>query len=105
MADGRDSMSNTDIPSLLRIAAGADRFGEHRSLGVSTLNFKIGAQDASDIFIVENVFHEKGGPARHLHLTQDEWFYVIEGEFVFEVGSERFTLTPGDSLLGPRNVP
>ena len=47
----------------------------------------------------------KGGPARHLHYDQDEWFYVLEGEFQFEVGAERFRLQPGDSLLAPRRVP
>ena len=29
----------------------------------------------------------------------------MEGEFIFEIGQERFTLKPGDSLLGPRKVP
>ena len=55
--------------------------------------------------ILENTFHAKGGPARHLHYDQDEWFYAIEGEFDFEVGQEKFRLRPGDSLLGPRQVP
>ena len=28
----------------------------------------------------------KGGPPRHVHFEQDEWFYVIKGDYVFEVG-------------------
>ena len=92
-------------PPILRVAAGADRFGEHRGLGISSIAFKVSAQDSSGLFILENIFHAKGGPARHLHYDQDEWFYVIEGEFVFEIGQQRFTLKPGDSLLGPRQVP
>jgi uncharacterized cupin superfamily protein len=36
---------------------------------------------------------------------QDEWFYILEGDFIFEVGAERCTLRPGDSLLAPRQVP
>jgi quercetin 2,3-dioxygenase len=55
--------------------------------------------------IIENPFREKGGPARHLHYEQDEWFYAVEGEFVMEVGKERYILKPGDSLLSPRRVP
>ena len=35
---------------------------------------------------------------------QDEWFYVVEGDFIIEVGQQRFTLQPGDSLLAPRKV-
>ena len=41
-----------------------------------------------------------------LHYAQEEWFYLIEGnKVVVEVGDERFTLRPGDSVLAPRNVP
>ena len=36
--------------------------------------------------MLENTFHAKGGPARHLHYDQDEWFYAVEGEFIIEVG-------------------
>ena len=89
----------------LRVAAGEDRFGEHRGLGISKIDFKVTPQDESGLLILENTFHAKGGPARHLHYDQDEWFYAIEGEFIFEIGQERFTLKPGDSLLGPRRVP
>ena len=48
---------------------------------------------------------KKGGPPRHLHHEQDEWFYAIKGEFVFEIGSQRFRLGPGDSILAPRAIP
>jgi mannose-6-phosphate isomerase-like protein (cupin superfamily) len=92
-------------PPALRVTAGEDRYSEHRGLGVSHIDFKIASQDSSAIFVLENTFHAKGGPARHLHHEQDEWFYAVEGEFVIEVGQERFTLGPGDSLLAPRKVP
>ena len=42
--------------------------------------------------------------ARHLHYGQEEWFYILEGAFLFEVGAERFHLQPGESLLAPRQV-
>ncbi len=47
----------------------------------------------------------KGGPARHLHPAQEEWFYCLEGPFLIEVGQERFPLGPGDSILAPRKIP
>lgn len=103
MKDG--SALQTGLPLPLMVSNGADRFGDHRGLGISHIDFKITAQDNPNLFILENTFHQKGGPARHLHYHQDEWFYIIEGEFVFEVGQERLRLKPGDSLLGPRNVP
>lgn len=89
-----------------RVAAGADRFGEHRSLGISTIDRKVSAKDSdSGLFIIEQTNRDKGGPPRHLHHEQDEWFYVIDGQFIVEVGEERFKLNPGDSLLAPRRVP
>lgn len=87
------------------VAAGQDYFEEKRSLGISTMVFKVSGQDSRGLFVLENIFHAKGGPARHLHLEQDEWFYALEGEFLFEVGQERFRLQPGDSLFAPRRVP
>jgi len=97
--------TSPDFPPVVVVDAGQDRFGEQRSLGISSIAFKVCPQDSAGILVIENTFHEKGGPARHLHTSQDEWFYVVEGEFIFEVGAERFTLRPGDSLLGPRQVP
>jgi mannose-6-phosphate isomerase-like protein (cupin superfamily) len=97
--------SSAGVPPVLRVAAGEDRFGEHRGLGISTIDFKVSSQDEGGLLILENIFHAKGGPARHLHYDQDEWFYAMEGEFIFEVGQERLTLKPGDSLLGPRKIP
>jgi mannose-6-phosphate isomerase-like protein (cupin superfamily) len=93
------------VAGILRVAAGDDRFGEQRGLGISSIAFKVSGQDSSGLFILENTFRAKGGPARHLHYHQDEWFYALAGEFLFEVGNERLRLNPGDSLLAPRQVP
>lgn len=93
------------IPPILRVGVGEDRFGEQRGLGISSLDFKVSSQDNDSVFILENTFRQKGGPARHLHYDQDEWFYAVEGEFIIEVGQERIRLKPGDSLLAPRQVP
>jgi mannose-6-phosphate isomerase-like protein (cupin superfamily) len=92
-------------PPILRIAAGEDRFGEQRGLGISVIAFKVVPQDSNGLFIIENTFRAKGGPARQLYYDQDEWFYAVEGEFIIEVGRERFSMKPGDSLLAPRQVP
>jgi len=99
------SQTQASIPPSRRIAAGEDQFGEYRSLGVSTVTFKVASQDENGLLIIENTFHQKGGPARHLHHEQDEWFYAIEGEFIIEIGQEKLRLKPGDSVLAPRKVP
>ncbi|HEX9070004.1 MAG TPA: cupin domain-containing protein [Ktedonobacterales bacterium] len=89
----------------LRLPAGEDLFGETRGLGVSTIQFKVIPQDTTGLLVLENTFHAKGGPARHLHHEQDEWFYAVEGVFLMEVGDQCYELRPGDSLWAPRQVP
>ncbi len=105
MHESLQSSAGIQLPHVVQVAAGKDRFGEHRGLGISAIDFKVSPQDHGGLFILENTFHAQGGPARHLHYDQDEWFYAVEGEFIVEVGQERFRLTPGDSLLAPRRVP
>ena len=100
-----DSARSHAFDTPLVVDAGADRFGEHRGLGISEIDFKVTGAGSNGLFVLENTFHAKGGPARHLHVAQDEWFYVLEGEFLFEIGEESFRLKPGDSVLGPRMVP
>jgi quercetin dioxygenase-like cupin family protein len=88
------------------VEAGQDRFGETRSLGFSTISFKVAPRETDGgVLIIEHSNLVKGGPPFHLHFHQEEWFYVVEGEVLFQVGDTRKRLHPGDSILGPRNVP
>jgi quercetin dioxygenase-like cupin family protein len=89
----------------LHVPAGQDLLGQRRGLGISTIQFKLVLPDNDGIFILENSFTGKGGPPRHVHPHQDEWFYAIEGNFAFEIGNEKFSLTPGESLTAPRGIP
>jgi len=101
---------NTNVPqpndlSVVYVPANEDLFREKRGLGVSVITFKVTPSASNDILVIENTFHEKGGPARHLHYDQDEWFYAVEGEFLLEVGQKKFEVKPGDSILAPRKIP
>ena len=64
-----------------------------------------GKDTGGDVCIYDTIREAKGGPALHLHHSQDEWFYVIRGEFLAQVGDDRMHLRPGDSAFGPRKVP
>jgi mannose-6-phosphate isomerase-like protein (cupin superfamily) len=87
-------------------APGEDRCGEHYFIGTGVLSCKVLTDDSQgSLAALELVQQDSGGPARHLHHHQDEWFYVVEGEYLFEVGSEQFLLRPGGSALGPRGIP
>ena len=88
------------------VEAGQDRFGETHSLGYSTILFKAVPRETNGgLLMIEHKNLMKGGPPRHFHLRQEEWFYVMEGEVLFEVGDSRKTLRAGESILGPRGIP
>ena len=77
----------------------------YRYLG-GVFECKVSAADTGGEFCVFDTLRlERGGPGRHVHAHQDEWFYVVRGEFLFEIGEEQLRLGPGDSALGPRGVP
>jgi len=90
----------------VHVPAGRDRSLQPLRLGTDRVDAKVSTKDSNGgLYAVEGVKVGKGGPPRHVHHEQDEWFYVLEGEFSFEVGNEKFTAKPGDSVFGPRKVP
>ena len=101
----QSSKADTALKPAL-VSAGADRQGKSRSVGVSATTYKVlTAETAGAMFVMEQANATKGGPPRHLHFSQDELFYVLEGEYIVEIGAERFHLKEGDCVLGPRQIP
>ena len=45
------------------------------------------------------------GPELHIHLAQNEWFYLLEGTIGLQCGDQRIVLRAGDSFLAPEGVP
>jgi mannose-6-phosphate isomerase-like protein (cupin superfamily) len=41
----------------------------------------------------------------HVHEREDELFFVLEGEHVFQVGDDEFRVGPGALVFAPRGVP
>lgn len=67
---------------------------------------KIASQDAGGaFFLTEQPSGQRGGPPKHFHIAEDEWFYYLAGDYTVEVGNQLHELKPGDSVLGPRGVP
>jgi mannose-6-phosphate isomerase-like protein (cupin superfamily) len=91
------------------VSAREDRTGQsHKAARAdSHLDFKVlTAETNGALFIMENRDMVRGGPPRHVHFDQEEWFFVIEGgQVAVEIGDMKLTLNPGDSVLAPRNVP
>ena len=71
------------------------------------LDVKISGSDTNgNLAIFEQTSLSKGrGTPLHVHLGQDEIFYVLEGSYRFQVGEDKFSLSTGDSIFLPRTVP
>jgi len=100
-------LTNPPIERDARIPAGGDRFRQRRKVfGSMSIDRKVSGSDTDeDLFVIENTNDSKGGPPWHLHHSQEEWFYVVDGDYVAEVGDERYQLRPGDSVFAPRGKP
>lgn len=100
---GTKKMKSEEMFLGFSVAAGKDRFGEHIKLGGEANDCKVSAQDTDGAMCVFE-FTGSGWP-RHLHHDQDEWIYIIDGEFQFEVSDKRFRVGAGESVFIPRKVP
>lgn len=93
-----------------KVKSGEARFGEHytmKGVTANTLDIKISGKDTNEgIAVFEQTGHTlNGGPPLHIHPLQDEWFYVVEGKYYFQVGEDTFYLETGDTIFLPKNVP
>lgn len=93
-----------------KVNAGEGRFGKRFKMKGVTLNLldvKISSKDTGGALAVfeQTGFTPRGGPPLHIHHFQDELFYVVQGEYLFQVGEDRHRLKTGDTIFLPRKVP
>ena len=96
--------------SPFKVSSGNARFGQpYKMKGVTlnTLDIKISGRDTNNELAVfeQSGQTPNGGPPLHIHTDQDEWFFVTEGEYLFQCGEEKFQMKAGDTLFLPRNIP
>ena len=89
-----------------RVGSHQDREDAALSIMGGRFDLKVSGKDTGgELCIFDTVRSSKGGPPLHRHYSQDEWFYVLRGEFLVQVGEERIRLGPGDSAFAPRRIP
>jgi mannose-6-phosphate isomerase-like protein (cupin superfamily) len=89
-----------------KVGKGKDRRAEELLIMGGAFDLKVSARDTGGEFcLYDTLRHAKGGPAFHKHHAQDEWFYVLRGEFIVRVGDVTEQLGPGDSAFAPRKIP
>ena len=70
------------------------------------ITVKAGPDETGNAFAQFVVDDPRGsGPPLHVHHSEDETFYVLEGQVTMVVGDERIELEAGDYCFGARGVP
>jgi len=64
-----------------------------------------GADTNGEYGLLEVTARPGDGSPWHVHPEEDEWFYVLEGEFTVYVADRRMTLAAGSFAFGPKGVP
>jgi len=90
-----------------KVDAGKDRFDKNISpFEGDTFYCKVSAKDTDGgMYVFESTRIKEGGPILHTHYDTDEWWYILQGEFLVRVGDNTYTARPGDFVFGPRKVP
>jgi quercetin dioxygenase-like cupin family protein len=79
--------------------------GERIWIAGDTLSIKASAATTGgSLSLVECEATPGAGPPPHIHLNEDESFYVLEGEFAFLVGEHTVTGGPGTFAFVPRGT-
>ena len=63
-----------------------------------------GAVTDGSFCVMEDAVPAGIGPARHIHPSQDEVFFVLEGSFKFEVDGQELFASAGDIAVAPRGT-
>ena len=74
--------------------------------GVTPIEVKVSGKDVDGRFATILVNTPPGrGPELHLHLHQNELFYVLAGRIGLQCGADRLVLNAGDTFMAPMKVP
>lgn len=65
----------------------------------------LGDESGGLISLGEVVVRAGGEPPLHVHAREDEVWFVLEGEILFQRGHERITAPAGAAVLLPRGIP
>jgi quercetin dioxygenase-like cupin family protein len=103
-------ISFSDDSKGFKVDTGESRYHGHlqlKGVNANVLDVKVSGKDTNGalaIFEQTSLSQNRGTPL-HIHLTQDEVFYILKGEYKFQVGTDTYKLKTGDTIFLPRKVP
>jgi mannose-6-phosphate isomerase-like protein (cupin superfamily) len=79
---------------------------EHLWFLDTLVRIRVGHEEGTDgLSVIENWAPFADSPPLHVHLTEDELFLIVEGDFRFLVDGEERRAGPGDTLLTRKGTP
>jgi mannose-6-phosphate isomerase-like protein (cupin superfamily) len=79
--------------------------GERIWIVADTMTLKAtGESTNGNLVLLENLTAPGGGPPPHVHVRDDEFFYVLDGSFDIRIGDELHSLGPGGFAYVPRGT-
>jgi len=92
-------------PFLVR-SGEARRGGPWLIRGEKAFSTKVSGADIGNKYTAIEVHTPPGhGPELHVHLRQNELFFMLGGSIGLQCGSDRTILNAGDTLMAPANIP
>ena len=80
--------------------------GETLNLGGSQIFHKVKSKDTNGVFSVVGIVTPPGkGIDLHVHESEDELVYLLEGEIEVTLGNQKMKAVPGVMALLPRGIP
>jgi mannose-6-phosphate isomerase-like protein (cupin superfamily) len=79
--------------------------GELLTFGEITMLVRATAESTGGAFTLIEELPPLVDTPRHVHARDDELFYILDGEHVFEVGDREFRVGPGGMVFAPRGIP
>ncbi|MBH8563070.1 quercetin 2,3-dioxygenase [Nostoc sp. CENA67] len=71
-----------------------------------TYTFKAVSEDTGGAYSTFEFYIPSGhGSPPHIHHREDETFYILEGELLFQVGDQKIVLSAGSFVHAPKGIP
>ena len=83
---------------------GADE-GERLVFGDVTILVRAARDTTGGSFTIFEEVPPLADTPLHVHANEDELFYPLEGEHIYQVGTEEFRIGPGGMVFAPRGIP
>jgi quercetin dioxygenase-like cupin family protein len=105
LSEAQDGPANSAEAFTVR-AGEARPGGQWLVRGEKAFSTKVSGADVGKTYVAIEIHPPPGvGPELHVHLAQNELFFVLKGSIGVQCGSDRTVLNAGDALMAPANIP